>query len=144
MKYGDCKGKTALILAFLKAFDIPAEAVLVSSTLGDVIHDRLPNSGLFDHVIVRVELEGQTYWLDGTKTGEIDLSRIQTGNYQWGLPLRAEGAELIEVKPDFPNYIVNELVLNIDATGGTIGPIPMEGKWIYRGRSEERRVGKEC
>src|SRR3546814_13557358 len=66
-RYGDCKGKTALLLALLARLGIEAEAVLANNSGGDDgLDGRLPNPGMFDHVIVRARIAGTTYWLDGT------------------------------------------------------------------------------
>src|SRR3546814_6282045 len=66
-RYGDCKGKTALLLALLARLGIEAEAVLANNSGGDDgLDERLPNPGMFDHVLVRARIDGKTYWLDGT------------------------------------------------------------------------------
>src|SRR3546814_6567111 len=55
-RYGDCKGKTALLLALLARLGIEAEAVLANNSGGDDgLDERLPNPGMFDHVLVRSE-----------------------------------------------------------------------------------------
>jgi hypothetical protein len=40
-RFGDCKGKTALLLAILGELGIEAEPVAVNSMIGDAIHERL-------------------------------------------------------------------------------------------------------
>jgi transglutaminase-like putative cysteine protease len=66
-RYGDCKGKTALLLALLGELGIHAEPVLVSTTgLDDGLDGRLPIPQYFDHVLVRAHIDGKVYWLDGT------------------------------------------------------------------------------
>ena len=58
-RYGDCKGKTTLLLALLAEMGIPAEAVLVSNSgADDGLNERLPNPGNFDHVLVRARIDG--------------------------------------------------------------------------------------
>ena len=69
LRYGDCKAKTLLLLAMLHKMGITAEPVVVHSALGDVIPERLPSAGAFDHVIVRAEIGGESLWLDGTRSG---------------------------------------------------------------------------
>ena len=71
----------------LRAFGIEAEPVVVQSSLGDMIADRLPMIELFDHVLVRAHISGKDYWLDGTRTGDTSLDAIEVPNFGWGLPL---------------------------------------------------------
>ncbi len=69
-RFGDCKGKTVLLLALLKELGIQAEPALVSLGGGDGLDERLPSLGAFNHVIVRATIGGKVYWLDGTRTGD--------------------------------------------------------------------------
>ncbi|MFZ8278353.1 transglutaminase domain-containing protein, partial [Staphylococcus aureus] len=52
-RYGDCKAKTLLLLALLRAMDIEAEPVAASMNLSGLVAQRLPSAGAFDHVLVR-------------------------------------------------------------------------------------------
>lgn len=71
-RFGDCKDKSALLVALLAALDIRATPVLVSTRfLGDV-QRLLPSPLAFDHAIAAVQLEGRTLWLDATRS-------LQTG-----------------------------------------------------------------
>ncbi|MGI9170276.1 MAG: DUF3857 domain-containing protein, partial [Caulobacteraceae bacterium] len=58
-RFGDCKGKTALLLALLKALGIEAQPALAASTAGDGLETRLPTAGIFDHVLVRAAIAGK-------------------------------------------------------------------------------------
>ena len=51
-RFGDCKGKTVLLLALLHELGIEAVPVLVSTDEGDGLDGRLPAAGWFDHAIV--------------------------------------------------------------------------------------------
>ena len=98
-RYGDCKGKTALLLALLKGLDIQAEPVLVSTTFGDGLDERLPQLAYFDHVLVHARVGDAWYWLDGTRP--VDPRRLvdlTTPPFSWGLPLRASGATLLKIE----------------------------------------------
>lgn len=64
-KYGDCKDKSAMLIAMLRAAGIPAHLVLLSTGPGfDVVHD-MPGMGAFDHAIVHVPGE-KPVWIDAT------------------------------------------------------------------------------
>jgi transglutaminase-like putative cysteine protease len=69
-RFGDCKGKTALLVALLRELGIDAEPALVSTTAGDGLDQRLPTLQLFDHVIVRARIDKTIYWLDGARQGD--------------------------------------------------------------------------
>ena len=68
-RYGDCKAKSVLLLALLREMGIESETVLVASRGGDAVSEMIPLPASFDHMIVRAEIDGTTYWIDGTTTG---------------------------------------------------------------------------
>jgi len=64
-KYGDCKDKAVLLVALLRAADVPAYVALLNvGTRQDVPAD-LPGLGLFDHAIVYAPGEPEL-WIDVT------------------------------------------------------------------------------
>ncbi|WP_343527657.1 tetratricopeptide repeat protein [Sphingomonas sp.] len=132
-RYGDCKGKTALLLALLHAMDISADAVAVNSGGGDGIDQRLPMAGLFNHVIVRAQIAGRTYWMDGTRTGDTSLDRLIVPHFGWGLPLVATGATLVHMVPPPIDVPTNDVTIQIDATAGLAAPAPTRIETILRG-----------
>jgi hypothetical protein len=94
-KFGDCKGKTALLLAILKELGIESEPALVSLGGGDGMDERLPSLAAFNHVIVRATVGGKVYWLDGTRTGDRSgLDALKPPPHRWALPIRAAGSDL--------------------------------------------------
>jgi tetratricopeptide (TPR) repeat protein/transglutaminase-like putative cysteine protease len=133
-RFGDCKAKTALLVAILHALQIEAEPVLVQSTIGDMIGDRLPALELFDHVLVRAHIAGKDYWLDGTRTGDITLDGIQVPDFGWGLPL-VSNARLVQIVPPALTAPNVEHRVEIDASSGVLSAIPITIEEIYRGDS---------
>ena len=122
-RFGDCKGKTAVLLALLKELGIEAEPAFVSlnATVADGLNSRLPAMELFNHVLVQARIEGKTYWLDGTRVGDGTLDQLTVPPYHWALPVQASGATLekLEVAPlDQPNV---ERVIRLDARAGLAG-----------------------
>lgn len=99
-RYGDCKDKTMLLTAILRALDVVAEPALVSSSVGVAISNHLPSVHMFDHIIVRAEIEGEEYWLDPTITEALDapLSPSPLVAFGYALPTRS-GAELTALPP---------------------------------------------
>lgn len=132
-RYGDCKGKTSLLLALLHAMGIEAEAVAVSTTFGDGLDARLPMVGLFNHVLVRASVAGRTYWLDGTSTGDTNLDRLTTPNFGWGLPLVAKSAALVRMIPTPLAVPTQDTSIRIDASAGISVPAPTKVETILRG-----------
>jgi hypothetical protein len=77
-RYGDCKDKTALLVALLRAAKLDAVPVLVSLTHGPRLNDDPPSAEVFDHAIVRVSLSGVDYFIDPTialQGGRLDRLR---------------------------------------------------------------------
>lgn len=65
-RFGDCKGKAALMVALLRELGIAAQPALVHSSKGRSINRLLPTPKAFNHVIVYLESDGEPYWLDPT------------------------------------------------------------------------------
>lgn len=132
-RFGDCKGKTALLIAILRELGFEAEAALVSVRLGDGLDERLPLISLFDHVIVRVVLDGQVVWLDGTRRGDRSISQASSQSFGWALPVRAAGASLEALVQPALELPSQEIVLTIDASDGLDAPAKVEGAVLLRG-----------
>ncbi|WP_394693456.1 DUF3857 domain-containing protein [Hyphobacterium sp.] len=95
---GDCKAVTLLLLSILAALDIEADAALVSTESGRGI-DVLPPSPLsFDHVIVRVRFNGQSYWLDATRPEQAGrLTTLTQPDFGFALIVDEETDGLVEM-----------------------------------------------
>jgi len=134
-RFGDCKGKTVLLLALLHALEIDAQPVLVSTTNGDGLDTRLPMVGVFDHVLVRAMIGGTPYWLDGTRVGDRRLEDIAVPPFIWGLPLVAQGAALVRLTPTPPTRPLMATAIRIDASAGLAVPAPFHVETVLRGDS---------
>ena len=133
-RYGDCKGKTALLLALLGELGIDAEPVLVNSSgVDDGLNERLPIPDFFDHVIVRARIDGAIYWLDGTLPPVALPSARPVFPVSWVLPLSARGAGLENLKWQ-PATTPDEINLTeIDARAGFDKPALIVSTEIVRG-----------
>jgi len=124
-RYGDCKAKTVILLAILADLGIDAEPVLASTNRGEIVPTSLPLPGAFNHVLVRANIEGQQYYLDGTSIGaNVDI----VGNvppFYYTLAIRDEGAELEEIVQTAPRVADMGIELVMDASLG--GDLPMLG-----------------
>lgn len=132
-RFGDCKGKTAALLALLKELGIEAEPVLVNAVAGDVLPARLPQAKLFNHLVVRATIDGKSYWLDGARAGDRDLEELAASSFRHGLPLRSSGATLMALPLAPPLKPLVETKITYDASGGLFVPAKAQGEIIFRG-----------
>ncbi|HEX6636329.1 MAG TPA: DUF3857 domain-containing protein, partial [Steroidobacteraceae bacterium] len=68
-KFGDCKDKSTLLVAALRASGIEAYLALLSAGSGQDVHPDLPGLGMFDHAIVYVPATSpgdRDIWIDAT------------------------------------------------------------------------------
>ena len=132
-RFGDCKGKTTLLLAILRELGIDAQPALVNSSNGDGLDERLPMMGLFDHVLVRARIAGKTYWLDGTRLGDRGLDDLTIPDFKWALPIQDTGARLERLEPAqlaAPGY---DVIMRLDASAGLDAPAPAHLDYVFRG-----------
>jgi lipoprotein NlpI len=131
-RFGDCKDKVLLMMALLRRLDIAASPVLVSARFRAHVADMLPSPLAFDHVIVRVALNGTTYWLDGTRDHQTgNLANRQALGLGKGLLLADETAGPIELQSAFDEVRANvEDIVRVDQF--TQDPT-LESRITYRG-----------
>ena len=79
-RFGDCKDKVYLLVALLDRMGIEAVPALVATDRGKALAGFVPSASVFDHVIARAVVGGETLWMDPTITlqgglaGEYDLA----------------------------------------------------------------------
>ena len=117
-RFGDCKGKTALLLALLRGLGIEAEPAMVSTTAGDGLDEELPSLSHFNHILIRARIDGKTYWLDGARTGDFGLEQIRIPAFHWALPVQATGAGLERLDPPPLETPQTESRVRVDSSGG--------------------------
>jgi tetratricopeptide (TPR) repeat protein len=132
-KFGDCKGKTVTLIALLNGLGIQAEPMLVSSRFGDMLAERLPQMSLFDHVVVRAVIDGRTYLLDGTRSGDRELDALISTPWGSGLPIRQAGAALETLAVGAPPAPLTEINTVYDASKGFTGTVPIKTEIVLRG-----------
>jgi transglutaminase-like putative cysteine protease len=133
-RYGDCKGKTALLMALLSELGIASQPVLANNTgLDDGFDERLPSAGLFDHVLVRARIDGTDYWLDGTLPPGASPSSTPVMPYRWVLPLSRQGNSIEHLKWSAPSTPDEVTLFELDARKGFDQPARMTSTMIVRG-----------
>lgn len=149
LRSGDCKAKTKLLLALLRELGIAADAVLVHSSLGDALPQRLPALGVFDHVIVRARIGETDYWLDGTASGADETSIGDVPPFRYGLPLMAAGSEISALPERVPARSDGAIELTYDQSYGIVYPPLVTARVTFRGeiadmmKTMERRATSE-
>jgi len=87
-KYGDCKDKSTLLVAMLRAAGIPAYVTLLNAGARLDVPSELPGLGLFDHAIVYVP-GSPDLWIDATD----EYARLGQ------LPIRDQGRQALIARP---------------------------------------------
>ena len=132
-RFGECKAKSVLLVALLRELGIKAEPVVANAYGDALLNTRLPRLSAFNHAIVRAEIGGKVYWLDGTRTGDENLDAIDVPAFDWALPIRPRGSQLVALvraprdKPDV------EIALDVDASSGIEAAAPVKGEMVMRG-----------
>ncbi len=135
-RFGDCKDKVALLIAILRELDINAAPVLVSTEYLDDVGLLLPSAGVFNHVVARVKLGNDTYWLDGTRSHQSGpLTQRQSIGFGKGLALRAGEMDLLSM-PDAANEERTQVDDHFHIHSYTEDPL-LESRITFRGESAE-------
>ncbi|MEM6826653.1 MAG: DUF3857 domain-containing protein [Pseudomonadota bacterium] len=132
-RFGDCKAKSVLLLAMLDRLGVAAEIVLVRSNGGDTLPMLAPMPGNFDHMIVRADIDGTVYWLDGTIVGTRADTLDVVPRFHYALPLRNEGADLIALDERPQTSPGTEVQITMDQSAGIHLPALVNIKASYRG-----------
>jgi transglutaminase-like putative cysteine protease len=88
---GDCKDKVQLLNALLRELGFDARPALVSTVRNRGLAEFLPGHGEFDHVVTALELDGRSWWLDGTLNGQ-GLELATRGRWAYGMALVVGGS----------------------------------------------------
>lgn len=127
-RFGDCKAKTALLMALLRELGIEAEAALVEAAGGHFVAQSPPGLSAFNHVIVRAVIDGQVYWMDGTRNGDRKIETLGVPAFGHALPLRTAGSDLIPLVPPPLARPNSGMVIKVDASAGLDAPAPVTGE----------------
>lgn len=137
-KFGDCKDKTTLMLTLLRYGGLEAYPALVSHRWKKGIATRLPNPGVFDHVITYLNLDGQAYWLDGTRSQQYGpLAEKGQQYFQQALVIKQNNGVLsdIDAPQSKQNTFRTDEVLTLAAVDE---PVSLNLQLALTGESAER------
>ncbi len=139
-RFGDCKGKTVLLIALLRELGIAGTPLLVNTKGGDPLADRLPDPALFDHVVVRAMIAGKPRLLDGTRLGDGELATLAPNEWRNGLPLTEAGDGLLTLPQPPAPWPLRLTVLDVDLTAGFGDRAPVKATRVVRG-NEAMAIG---
>ncbi len=99
-RYGDCKDKTLLLVALLRARGLSAWPALVNTRERSALARWLPAPNDFDHVIVAVELDGRLRFVDPTRRHQGGGVDLYVPDYGKALLVRSGETGLVDVERD--------------------------------------------
>lgn len=132
-RFGDCKAKTLLLLAMLRRMGITAEPVLANSNRGDAVETMPASAMAFDHVFVRAEVAGESFWLDGTALGARLADIRDVPRFGKVLPIRAAGGALLALPQRANARPAADVDLALDLSAGPHLPAPFTLRVRYAG-----------
>lgn len=109
-RYGDCKDKAVLLTALLRENDIESYPALVSGSKTGFVFERLATPSAFDHVITTFFVDGQQYWVDGTRDSQgTELANISHPDYKGALVIRDGENKLSKMEAGVESQYINEV-----------------------------------
>lgn len=134
-RYGDCKDKAVLFISILKLLGIEAFPALVNTEETSLLKTMPPMFNVFDHVIVKVDLDNKVYWLDPTRIYQYGtLENIYQPNYEFALVVDEKTNYL--TKMDVSNSSSVKIIEEFDFFDGD--KVNYKIKSIYKGKDAER------
>jgi transglutaminase-like putative cysteine protease len=98
-RFGDCKDKTVLFCALMRAAGLKAWPALLNTDYRDKLADWLPTPVAFDHVIACVEDEAGRHWVDPTLKNQAGGFAVRgLPDYRLALIVRAGTSALDRVE----------------------------------------------
>jgi transglutaminase-like putative cysteine protease len=99
-RFGDCKDKSFLLVAILRALGFEAWPTLVNTRIRQGVAELHPSATAFDHAITEVKVDGLIYWLDSTASYQRGPLGVRSWpNYGYGLVVRPGATALTAIAP---------------------------------------------
>lgn len=102
-RFGDCKGKSQLLRAFLSMLGIHSDICLVNTNLRECIKDYFPNRFLFNHAIIRITLHDHFVFVDSTIPNEGGNLNQSYCPFNCGLVIDEDRVELVPIFQEIAN-----------------------------------------
>jgi hypothetical protein len=135
-RFGDCKDKTLLTITMLRALGIDAAPALVNTSITRQVASWAPSPIAFNHVLVRVLLDGKLYWLDPTRPlQQGELEHLYQPDYGHALVLAPDSKALTAMTPKSgPHKLVRAV---FDSTAGDDKPVRYTVTTTVHGQSAD-------
>jgi len=96
--FGDCKDKSTLLVAILRALGVEAYPALTDTDDGPGLPGRLATTRAFNHMIAMIRYQGGTYWIDPTLSHQGGrFPHIWYPDHGYALPIVEGGSDLLPV-----------------------------------------------
>ncbi|RAV27643.1 DUF3857 domain-containing protein [Sinomicrobium soli] len=121
-RQGDCKAKTMLLKVILDYLGITSSIALVNYNTDFYFKYYLPSLLSFNHVVVKIDYQGATYFVDATMRD--DFGRIEHRNFinfLYYLEIKP-GQELAQREPHrYPEFCIDEKIdIGVEGNTGTL------------------------
>lgn len=146
-RFGDCKDKSVLLTALLRAMGVDACPVLVAAHWRHGVTRLLPSTSAFDHAIVRIDVDGRHVFVDPTFIGQRgDLAHRVAPPYGVGLELDSATTGLVELPPPTPTELSLTETFELDRRGnGQVAQtLHVEGSFADDLRATLLRDGRQA
>jgi transglutaminase-like putative cysteine protease len=130
-RFGDCKDKTLLLVTMLRRLGIAADPVLVNTDLRAHLRAELPAPTAFDHVVVRLSVDGREVWVDPTRSEELGPLGEDPLRYGVGLVVGRETNDLSAIAETIGAEPLTRVVDTFRVSGSDA---TLESETTYRGR----------
>ena len=98
--FGDCKDKSLLLVVILRRLGVDAVVALTDIDAGQGLRSEVQRLSIFDHMIVRIMVDGRAHWADPTALHQGgDFTTGAPADYGWGLPLTGPKQRALEPMP---------------------------------------------
>lgn len=137
-RFGDCKDKTLLTVALLRALNIEAHPALVHTSAQRSVKDALPSPGAFNHVLVRAQIGNSTWWLDPTRALQGgDSQQWVQSDFGAALPIDIRASGLSSMAPPEQRTDTREVEAVFDSSQGVKQPVRYTVTTRARGAAAE-------
>ncbi|WP_195764059.1 DUF3857 domain-containing transglutaminase family protein [Pseudoduganella rivuli] len=138
-RFGDCKDKALLMVSMLRALGVTADVALANTRRGRLIESLPPSPLVFNHALVRVNVNGAKYWLDPTRSPQSgDLAHLVQADYGPALVLASGQTALISMTPKLSAQMRTDVHSVFDATAGVDQPVRYTIRTTHRAEVAER------
>ena len=136
-RFGDCKDKSLFCVVMLRALGIEAYPALVDTDYRQKTSEMLPSPLAFDHAIVEMMVDGKTFWIDATRTGQRGrLEDFYVDDFKQALVLKP-GVNALAPMSTSPDSLPRDVIEDTYTVKSVTDPVLFQVHSIYRGNSAE-------